>query len=105
MSDHVGKRDYAQERKTAIARGETGAGSKSGDATRHRARRVVEKRLGKSAIKGKDVDHKRTIKNGGSNEASNLRPRSISENRSDGGKSGSRAGKSAGARKGALSQS
>lgn len=60
--------------------------------------------LEKSAIKGKDVDHKRTIKNGGSNEASNLRLRSVAENRSDGGKSGSRAGKSAGARKGALSQ-
>lgn len=104
MADHVGPRDYAQERKTAIARGETGAGSKSGDATRHRARRAVEKRLGKSAVKGKDVDHKRTLKSGGSNEASNLRVRSISENRSDGGKSGSRAGKSAGARKGALSQ-
>ena len=84
MADHVGPRDYAQERKTAIARGETGAGSKSGDATRHRARRVVEKRLGKSAVKGKDVDHKRTLKSGGSNEASNLRVRSISENRSDG---------------------
>ena len=110
MADHVGKRDYAQERKTAIARGETGVGSESGDATRHRARRVVENRLGKSAIKGKDVDHKRTLKNGGSNSASNLRPRSVAENRSDGGKSGSRAGKAAGAakgaknRKGALSQ-
>ena len=95
MADHVGPRDYAQERKTAIARGETGAGSKSGDATRHRARRVVENKLGKIAVKGNDVDHKRTLKSGGSNEASNLRVRSISENRSDGGKSGSRAGKSA----------
>lgn len=103
MADHVGKRDYAQERKTAIARGETGVGSKSGDATRHRARRIVEKRLGKSAIKGKDVDHKRTIKNGGSNQADNLRVRSVAENRSDGGKSGSKSGKAAGARKGALS--
>lgn len=103
MADHVGKRDYAQERRTAIARGETGSGSKSGDATRHRARRIVENKLGKDAIKGKDIDHKRTIKSGGTNSESNLRVRSVSENRSDGGKSGDRSGKAAGARKGALS--
>lgn len=99
------KRDYAQERKTAIARGETGVGSKSGDATRHRARRLVENKLGKGALEGKDVDHKRAIKSGGSNSSSNLRVRSISANRSAGGKSGNREGKSAGGRKGALSRS
>ena len=54
MTDKA-KRDYEQERKTAIKRGETGIGSKSGDAQRHRARRIVEKRVGKSALKGKDV--------------------------------------------------
>lgn len=97
------KRDYSQERKTAISRGETGTGSNSGDAMRHRARRIVEKRSGKSAIKGKDVDHSKTIKSGGSNSPSNLRIRSVSENRSDGGRSGSRAGKASGGRKGALS--
>lgn len=97
------KRDYEQERKTAISRGETGKGSSSGDAMRHRARRVVEKRSGKSAIKGKDVDHIKTVKSGGSNSPSNLRIRSVSGNRSDGGKSGSRDGKASGGRKGALS--
>lgn len=104
MSDHTGKRDYAQERRTAIARGETGNGSKSGDATRHRARRIAEKRFGKAAIAGKDVDHIRTLKSGGSNSPSNVRPRSVSSNRSAGGKSGNTAGKSRGARKGALSR-
>lgn len=103
MSEHTGKRDYAQERRTAIARGETGVGSKSGDAQRHRARRIAAKKFGKDAIKGKDIDHKRTIKSGGTNSEGNLRIRTVKENRSDGGKSGSRSGKAAGARKGALS--
>lgn len=106
MTDKA-KRDYAQERKTAIARGETGVGSKSGDAQRHRARRIVEKRDGKAAVKGKDVGHKRAIKSGGSNASSNLRVETVSGNRSAGGRSGDRAGKSSGgakARKGALSQ-
>lgn len=102
MTDKA-KRDYAQERKTAIARGETGVGSKSGDAQRHRARRIVEKRVGKAALKGKDVGHKRAIKSGGSNASSNLRVESVSGNRSAGGKSGDRSGKAAGGRKGALS--
>lgn len=96
------KRDYAQERKTAIRRGETGVGSESGDTIRHRARRVVEKRVGKSKLKGKDVDHIKPIKSGGSNEASNLRVRSVASNRSDGGKSGNASGKASGGRKGAL---
>jgi len=95
-------RNYDQERKTAISRGETGKGSNSGDAVRHRARRIVEKRSGKSAIAGKDVDHIKTIKSGGSNESHNLRIRSASANRSDGGKSGSVSGKAKGGRKGAL---
>lgn len=89
-------RDYAQERRTAIKRGETGVGSSSGDATRHRARRIAEHKLGKAALKGKDVDHIRTLQSGGSNSASNLRARSIHSNRSAGGKSGSTTGKSRG---------
>lgn len=95
-------RDYEQERKTAISRGETGVGSKSGDAKRHRARRVVEKRVGKSKLKGKDVDHIKPVKSGGSNESSNLRVRTVAANRSDGGKSGNTSGKASGGRKGAL---
>lgn len=76
-------RDYKQERETAKKRGETGVGSKSGDATRHRARRKVIKRLGKKAVEGKDVDHKVKLKNGGGNSTKNLRVRSRKANRSD----------------------
>lgn len=92
------KRNYAQERRTAIRRGETSVGSKSGDATRHRARRAVEKKLGKDLPSNVDVDHKKPLKNGGSNSTSNLRVRSQRANRSDGGKSGSRKGKARGGR-------
>lgn len=81
-------RDYEQERKTAIARGETGAGSKSGDATRHRARRKVEKRLGRKLGATEVVDHKKRLKDGGSNNDSNLRVRGLSENAADGGRVG-----------------
>ena len=98
------KRNLKQERKTAIARGETGVGSKSADATRHRARRVVANKLGKAAIAGKDVDHKKSLKSGGSNSISNLKVRSPSSNRSAGGKAGSKAGKSTGGKKGGLSK-
>ena len=93
-------RDYKQERKTAKARGETGVGSKSGDATRHRARRKMEKKHGKAALAGKDVDHKKPLKSGGSNSESNLAISDPSKNRSKGGKSGDRKGKAAGGRKG-----
>lgn len=76
-------RDYQRERETAKKRGETGVGSSSGDATRHRARRKVIKRLGKSAVAGKDVDHKTKLKNGGGNGHKNLRVRDRRANRSD----------------------
>lgn len=91
-------RDYKQERRTAKARGETGCGSKSGDATRHRARRAYEKQNG-AVPKGKEIDHKRSLKSGGGNASSNLRTRSVSANRSAGGKAGNRAGKARGGRK------
>lgn len=87
------KRDYKQERKTAKRRGETGRGSSSGDAKRHRARNKVIRERGEAAVRGKDVDHKRPIKNGGGNSSSNLRVRDRSSNRAAGGRSGNRAGK------------
>lgn len=93
-------RDLKQERKTAKARGETDSGSKSKDATRHRARRALENKLGKSIPSNMDVDHKKSLKDGGSNSTSNLRVRSQRDNRSAGGKSGSKAGKSRGGAKG-----
>jgi len=74
------KRDYAQEAKTAKARGEQGTGSNSGSAIRHRARRSMLKRGMVSP--GQDVDHKKPIAKGGGNTNGNLRATSPSENRS-----------------------
>lgn len=91
-------RDYAQERRTAIARGETGAGSNSGDAQRHRARRIVEKEVGELSP-DQVVDHKKRVKDGGSNARSNLRVRSLSSNAADGGRVGNREGKGKGKRR------
>jgi len=94
------ERDYKRERELAIKRGETGVGSKSGDATRHRARRKKEKQLGRKLPTSVHVDHKKEIKNGGSNHSSNLVLKPASKNLSDGGKVGNKAGKAAGGRKG-----
>ena len=81
-------RNYKRERELAIRRGETGVGSKSGDAQRHRARRKVEKRLGRKLPPDKVVDHVRRIKDGGGNGDTNLRVRDHSSNASDGGRVG-----------------
>lgn len=81
-------RDYKRERELAIKRGETGVGSKSGDAQRHRARRKVEKRLGRKLDSDQVVDHIKRVKDGGSNDDSNLRVRSLSSNAADGGRVG-----------------
>ncbi len=94
-------RDYKQENKTAKARGETGVGSKSGDATRHRARRKFINSIKRNSLTSDThVDHKKPLKSGGSNGKGNLRARSAKSNMSSGGKSGSRAGKAAGGRRG-----
>ncbi len=82
------ERDYKRERELAIRRGETGIGSDSGDARRHRARRAMEAKVGKTILDGKDVDHKVSIKSGGSDSIANLRVSQVSKNRSAGGKSG-----------------
>lgn len=99
-------RNYKQERLTAIKRGETSVGSGSKDAIRHRARRLVEKKVGHKLPTSVQVDHKKTLKSGkaNANEMSNLRVRDASANMSAGGKSGSKAGKAAGGRKGAKSK-
>lgn len=86
------KRDYARERELAIKRGETGVGSNSGDAQRHRARRIVEKDTGPLAP-DQVVDHKKRVRDGGSNNRSNLRVRSLSSNAADGGRVGNRKAK------------
>jgi hypothetical protein len=87
------KRDYKQERRTAKKRGETGVGSKSGDATRHRDRREHEKKNGKIS-KDKELHHPAGKAKGKTKVISKK------ANRSDGGKKGNRTGKAAGGRKG-----
>lgn len=75
------KRDYKQERKTAIARGETG-GSDSDNAKRKRLRRQMEAKGKVHKGDGKDVDHKKPLSKGGSNTASNARVVAKGTNRS-----------------------
>ncbi len=50
-------------------------------AMRNAARRRMERELGKEALKGKDVDHIKPLRSGGSNARSNLRVTSVSYNR------------------------
>lgn len=87
------KRDYKRERELAIRRGETGVGSNSGDATRHRARRKVEKDIGRKLGPDEVVDHKTPVRNGGSNARSNLRVRRLRDNAAHGGRIGNRKAK------------
>ena len=75
------RRDYKQERKTAIRRGET-LGSNSDNAKRKRLRRKLEKEGRVHKGDGKDVDHKTPLSKGGSNSKSNARVVSKSTNRS-----------------------
>ncbi len=75
------RRDYDQERKTAIRRGET-LGSNSGNAKRKRLRRAMEKEGRVHKGDGKDVDHKVALSKGGSNSTKNARVTSASANRS-----------------------
>ena len=84
------KRDYKRERELAIRRGETGVGSNSGDAQRHRARRKVEKRLGRQLGSDEVVDHVEPVKSGGTNGDSNLRVRRLKPNAAAGGAIGNR---------------
>jgi hypothetical protein len=53
---------------------------------RNKARRAMVKKVGKGALAGKDVDHKKPIRSGGSNASGNLRVRSVAANRGDNGK-------------------
>lgn len=72
-------RDYNQEYSTAKGRGEVGTGSESGNAKRHKARRLMVKKG--MVKKGQDVDHSRPLSKGGSNADTNLRAKSVSANR------------------------
>ena len=73
-------RDYKREYELQKKRGDSGSGSDSGNAKRHRLRR---KALKLGMVKpGQDVDHKVPLSKGGSNSIKNARAASPSENRS-----------------------
>jgi len=73
------KRNYAEEYKTAKARGEVDGGHSGENAERKRARR---KALKLGLVKaGQDWDHIKPLSKGGSNAISNGRPRSPHANR------------------------
>ena len=76
------KRNYKQEMKTATSRGED----------KHRAMRNAARaeaiRAGKvKKGDGKEIDHKKPLRSGGTNTPSNLRVRSASANKADNGHS------------------
>lgn len=48
---------------------------------RNKARRMITRVRGKTAVRGKDVDHKKPLKNGGGNSIKNLRIASKKKNR------------------------
>lgn len=48
---------------------------------RNEARAMMKRKLGSKAIAGKDIDHKRMVKDGGTNAPGNLRVRSRHANR------------------------
>jgi hypothetical protein len=50
---------------------------------RNKARRLMEGKHGKVALAGKDVDHKRPMRSGGTSAPGNLRLRSVKANRGD----------------------
>lgn len=81
-------RDYRRERALAIKRGETGTGHNAGDSTRHRARRKVEKRIGRKLSPNEVVDHKKPLKSGGGNGDGNLRVSKLESNAAHGGRIG-----------------
>jgi hypothetical protein len=76
------KRDYKREYALQKKRGESGTGSNSGNAQRHRLRYAAEKAGLVHKGDGKDVDHKKALKKGGSNTLSNARVTSKHANRS-----------------------
>jgi 5-methylcytosine-specific restriction endonuclease McrA len=74
------QRNYAEEYKTAKARGEVGTGHNSENAIRHRDRR---KALELGLVKPKDdLDHKVPLSKGGKSDPANWRDETPHQNRS-----------------------
>jgi 5-methylcytosine-specific restriction endonuclease McrA len=74
------QRDYSREYDTQKQRGESGTGSASGNAKRHKLRRLALKQ--KRVSKGQDVDHVTPLSKGGANTMGNARSTTPSKNRS-----------------------
>lgn len=55
--------------------------AKAKNRLRKQARRIMEKKYGKAALRGKDVDHIKPLEKGGTNALSNLRLVPTGENR------------------------
>lgn len=68
----TGRIYYAQDTPKAVAKA----------SARKQARRIMERKLGKAALRGKDVDHIVPLSKGGTNAPSNLRVVSRNKNRS-----------------------
>lgn len=68
----TGRLYYKQETKEQVAKA----------SARKQARRVMERKHGKQALKGKDVDHIVPLSKGGTNAPSNLRLVKTAKNRS-----------------------
>lgn len=79
-------RDYKRE----YAKYHSSPEQKKKRAMRNTARRRAEKSGKVRKGDGKDVDHKKALRNGGSNSTSNTRVRSKSTNRADNGGKGGR---------------
>ena len=80
------KRNYKKEYQQYHASAE----QKKNRAARNTARRRAERKGQVSKGDGKDIDHKKPLRSGGSNSASNTRVRSRSANRADNGGTGGR---------------
>jgi hypothetical protein len=86
MSRDYGKRDPSSHRTPAqIKKMDRGYNAtteqRDGRNQRNKARRKVRDAKGAAAIAGKDVNHKRMVKDGGSNAMSNLNIQSKHKNR------------------------
>jgi hypothetical protein len=75
-------RDYKKEYKRDLETGKSGPASAQHE--RQRARRMLDKKGVERA--GKDIDHKKPIREGGKSTMSNVRLRSKRANQSDNGK-------------------
>jgi len=94
-------RNYKQEYKQKSQSSKKG---KLDRAERNRARASAKKKGKVKKGDGKDVGHKRALKNGGAKRDSNTKVQSQRSNRAAGGKSGSKRGKAKGGRKGMKSR-